>query len=109
MLPQAEPFHHGTDRSFTAVPAGGLTTGSGLALGNLFEFAVGQPYHYVAEWVAGLLWGVTTYWRRHRSSNVTGPRGPGTWSTLIPVSGTPRSLNPSSRRVLAFQKAPVPA
>ena len=36
---------------------------------------------------------------------MTGPRGPGTWSTLIPVSGTPRSLKPSSRRVLAFLDA----
>jgi hypothetical protein len=39
---------------------------------------------------------------------VTGPRGPGTWSTLIPVSGTPCSLKPSSSRVEAFQKTPVP-
>ena len=53
--------------------------------------------------------GVTTYWRRYRSRNVTGPRGPGTWSTLIPVSGAPSSSKPSSRRVLAFQNAPVPA
>src|SRR5262249_25995847 len=70
------------------------------------------PYRHGPELAGGLpsaLAGVTTYWRRHRSSKVTGPRGPGTWSTLIPVSGTPRSLKPSSRRVLAFQKAPVPA
>jgi energy-coupling factor transporter ATP-binding protein EcfA2 len=52
--------------------------------------------------------GVTTYWRRWRSRKVTGPRGPGRWSTLMPVSGMPRSLNPSSSRVLAFQNAPVP-
>src|ERR1039458_1342809 len=52
--------------------------------------------------------GTTTYCRRHRSWKVTGPRGPGTWSTLMPVSGTPRSLNPSSSRVVAFQNAPVP-
>ena len=53
--------------------------------------------------------GTTTYWRRQRSVKTTGPRGPGTWSTLMPVSGTRRSLTPSSRRVVAFQKAPVPA
>jgi len=52
--------------------------------------------------------GTTTYCRRCRSRKVTGPRGPGTWSTLIPVSGAPRSLNPSSSRVVAFQNAPVP-
>src|SRR5216684_1388054 len=52
--------------------------------------------------------GTTTYCRRQRSWKVTGPRGPGTRSTLIPVSGTPRSLNPSSSRVLTFQNAPVP-
>jgi len=40
---------------------------------------------------------------------VTGPRGPGTASMLIPVSGTWSSLKPSSSRVVAFQNAPVPA
>ena len=39
---------------------------------------------------------------------MTGPRGPGTASRLIPVSGTSNSLNPSSSLVVAFQKAPVP-
>jgi hypothetical protein len=53
--------------------------------------------------------GMTTNWRRYRSRKVTGPRGPGTLSMLIPVSGTDSSLNPSSRRVVAFQNAPVPA
>ena len=53
--------------------------------------------------------GVTTNWRRYRSRNVTGPRGPGTASMLIPVSGTENSLKPSSRRVVEFQNAPVPA
>jgi hypothetical protein len=47
--------------------------------------------------------GVITYWRRHRSSNVAGPHGPGTWSTLIPVSGRRAAGPPSSSRVLAFQ------
>ena len=53
--------------------------------------------------------GVTTNWRRYRSRKVTGPRGPGTASMLIPVSGTENSLKPSSRRVVEFQNAPVPA
>src|ERR1700749_4205915 len=36
--------------------------------------------------LVGRQWaGRTTYWRRHRSANVTGPRGPGRWSTLMPV------------------------
>src|SRR5215471_18169138 len=52
--------------------------------------------------------GVTTNWRSTRSRKVTGPRGPGTASILIPVSGTWSSLNPSSSLVVAFQKAPVP-
>ena len=43
-----------------------------------------------------------------RSRKVTGPRGPGTASRLIPVSGTSNSLNPSRSLVVAFQKAPVP-
>ena len=53
--------------------------------------------------------GTTTNWRSDRSRKVTGPRGPGTASRLIPVSGTSSSLNPSSSLVVAFQKAPVPA
>ncbi len=52
---------------------------------------------------------MTTNWRRYRSRKVTGPRGPGTASMLIPVSGTENSLKPSSRRVVEFQNAPVPA
>jgi len=35
----------------------------------------------------------TRYCRRYRSRYVTGPRGPGTRSTLIPVSGEPVSAN----------------
>jgi hypothetical protein len=53
--------------------------------------------------------GVTTNWRRYRSRKVTGPRGPGTASMLMPVSGTENSLKPSSSRVVEFQNAPVPA
>ena len=53
--------------------------------------------------------GTTTNWRRYRSRNVTGPRGPGTASMLMPVSGTENSLKPSSSRVVEFQNAPVPA
>ena len=34
---------------------------------------------------------------------MTGPRGPGTRSTLMPVSGAPVSSKPSSQRVEAFQ------
>ena len=46
--------------------------------------------------------------RSHRSRYVTGPRGPGTQSTLIPVSGAPVSSKPSAKRVGAFQNAAVP-
>src|SRR6266511_1392955 len=49
-----------------------------------------------------------TYWRSQRSRYVTGPRGPGTQSTLIPVSGAPVSAKPSVKRVGACQKAAVP-
>ncbi len=38
---------------------------------------------------------ITRYWRSQRSRYVTGPRGPGAQSTLIPVSGAPVSSNPS--------------
>ena len=41
---------------------------------------------------AGQSGGSTTNWRSDRSGYVTGPRGPGVWSTLIPVSGSPSSL-----------------
>ena len=44
------------------------------------------------------------YCRSQRSRYVTGPRGPGTLSTLIPVSGAPVSSNPSVNRVGACQK-----
>src|SRR6185437_8379582 len=50
----------------------------------------------------------TRYWRRYRSRYVTGPRGPGTRSTLMPVSGAPVSAKPSVKRVGAFQYAAVP-
>src|SRR5262249_52013982 len=50
----------------------------------------------------------TRYWRNHRSRYVTGPRGPGVQSTLIPVSGAPVSSNPSAKRVGACQNATVP-
>ncbi len=68
-----------------------------------------RPVPVRCEIGQSLITGVTTNWRRYRSRKVTGPRGPGTLSMLIPVSGTDRSLNPSSRRVVAFQNAPVPA
>ena len=56
-------------------------------------------------WVASP---TTRYWRSQRSRYVTGPRGPGTASTLIPVSGTPVNANPSVNRVVACQNAAVP-
>ena len=39
---------------------------------------------------------------------MTGPRGPGTQSTLIPVSGAPVSAKPSVNLVVACQNAAVP-
>ncbi len=36
---------------------------------------------------------------------MTGPRGPGKRSTLMPVSGVPSSSKPSVKRVVAFQSA----
>ena len=56
-------------------------------------------------WVASPM---TRYWRSQRSLYVTGPRGPGTLSTLIPVSGEPVSAKPSVNRVVACQNAAVP-
>ena len=50
----------------------------------------------------------TRYWRSQRSRYVTGPRGPGVQSTLIPVSGAPVSSKPSAKRVGACQKPTVP-
>ena len=50
----------------------------------------------------------TRNWRSQRSRYVTGPRGPGAKSTLMPVSGAPVSAKPSVKRVGAFQKAAVP-
>ncbi len=37
----------------------------------------------------------TRYWRSQRSRYVTGPRGPGAQSTLMPVSGAPVNSKPS--------------
>ena len=50
----------------------------------------------------------TRNWRSQRSRYVTGPRGPGAQSTLMPVSGAPVSAKPSVKRVGAFQNAAVP-
>ena len=50
----------------------------------------------------------TLYCRSQRSRYVTGPRGPGTQSTLMPVSGAPVSAKPSVKRVGACQNAAVP-
>ena len=81
-----EPVCHGSGAGGTAGPGAGGVTG---------------PVRH------GL--GTTTNCRRYRSRKVTGPRGPGTLSMLMPVSGTASSLKPSSSRGVAFQKAPVPA
>ncbi len=48
------------------------------------------------------------YWRSQRSRYVTGPRGPGSRPTLIPVSGALVSSKPSTNLVDAFQAAAVP-
>ena len=46
-------------------------------------------------------------WVAH-TADVTGPRGPGVQSTLMPVSGAPVRAEPSVKRVVACQKAAVP-
>ena len=89
----------GHEATVTVAPVEGPVRAARVASEQTPGLAASAPNRYA---------GVTTYWRRWRSRKVTGPRGPGTWSTLMPVSGMPWSLNPSSSRVLAFQNAPVP-
>ena len=65
--------------------AGGASTGADRPPGRAGPAAPGGPGRHAR--------GRITNCRRYRSRKVTGPRGPGTLSMLMPVSGTASSLN----------------